>query len=93
MASLMAAAALLAFAFACLIKACTASQIGIRARLLASDQGKTWISDNGTFAFGFSPTSGGSSMATDRFVLAVWFAELPGDRTLIWSANRLVSKI
>ncbi|KAL7146227.1 hypothetical protein ABFS83_06G026100 [Erythranthe nasuta] len=58
-------------------------------RLLAG-QGQTWVSDNGTFAFGFAPTDS----RNDQFQLGIWFAQLPGDRTLVWSAdiNSPVSK-
>ncbi|KAK7850032.1 g-type lectin s-receptor-like serine/threonine-protein kinase [Quercus suber] len=59
-----------------------ASHIGLGSRLLASEE-QTWVSNNGTFAFGFTPAE-----RRDQFELAIWFAELPGDRTLVWSANR-----
>ena len=62
--------------------ACMASHIGLGSRLLAS-QDQAWVSDNGTFAFGFTPAE-----RRDQFELAIWFAELPGDRTIVWSANR-----
>lgn len=76
--------------FAWFIQACMAGQIGIRSRLFASDHNQVWLSDNRTFAFGFSPLSSSGDNVNDRFLLAIWFAELPGDRTVIWSANRLV---
>lgn len=60
-----------------------ASQIGLGSRLVAREN-KAWISDNGTFAFGFTPVEDGD----DRLQLAIWFAELPGDRTVVWSPNR-----
>ncbi|KAL4594980.1 hypothetical protein ACB092_12G058100 [Castanea dentata] len=59
-----------------------ASHVGLGSRLLASED-QTWVSDNGTFAFGFTPAE-----VRDQFELAIWFAELPGDRTMVWSANR-----
>lgn len=59
------------------------SHIGLGSRLLAS-QGQVWISDNATFAFGFKPAETDQRM----FVLGIWFAKLPGDPTLVWSANR-----
>ncbi|XP_075647364.1 G-type lectin S-receptor-like serine/threonine-protein kinase At5g24080 isoform X2 [Castanea sativa] len=59
-----------------------ASHVGLGSRLLASED-QTWVSDNGTFAFGFTPAE-----VRDQFELAIWFAELPGDRTIVWSANR-----
>ncbi|KAI4352946.1 hypothetical protein L6164_007150 [Bauhinia variegata] len=71
------------------LSGCTSSQIGLGSRLLAS-KGERWISNNGTFAFGFSPADSADSLLR----LGIWFAELPGDPTLVWSANResLVSK-
>lgn len=66
-----------------LMACCMASQIGLGSRLLAS-QDQAWISDNGTFAFGFTPIVN----IQDRFQLGIWFNELPGDRTVVWSANR-----
>ncbi|XP_039044549.1 G-type lectin S-receptor-like serine/threonine-protein kinase At5g24080 isoform X2 [Hibiscus syriacus] len=68
---------------------CIAGQIGLGSRLVGSQQGRGWVSDNGTFAFGFTPSD-----IRYRFLLGIWFAELPGDRTLVWSANRnsLVTK-
>uniref|UniRef100_A0A9I9CQH7 Receptor-like serine/threonine-protein kinase n=1 Tax=Cucumis melo TaxID=3656 RepID=A0A9I9CQH7_CUCME len=74
--------------FAWLIHACMGGQIGMRSRLFASDQNQVWLSDNRTFAFGFSPINNSGDNVSDRFLLAIWFAELPGDRTVIWSANR-----
>ncbi|KAL5746456.1 hypothetical protein ACOSP7_027602 [Xanthoceras sorbifolium] len=65
-------------------------QIGLGSRLLPAggdhndDQEQSWVSDNGTFAFGFTPVAD----TRDRFELGIWFAQLPGDRTLVWSANR-----
>jgi hypothetical protein len=52
--------------------------------LIAHDQNKAWVSDNGTFAFGLTPAAN----ARDQFQVAIWFADLPGDRTIVWSANR-----
>lgn len=62
---------------------CVLSQIGLGSRLLAKDQNQAWVSDNGTFAFGLTPGD-----SPDQYLLAIWFAELPGDRTIVWSANR-----
>ncbi|KAG2709760.1 hypothetical protein I3760_05G256200 [Carya illinoinensis] len=62
--------------------ACMASQIGLGSRLLAS-QNQAWVSDNGTFVFGFTP----ADAHDDRLQVGIWFAELPGDRTLVWSAR------
>lgn len=63
--------------------ACMAGQIGLGSRLLAKDN-RAWVSDNGTFAFGFTQMDD----QRDQLQLAIWFAELPGDRTVVWSANR-----
>ncbi|KAK2983613.1 hypothetical protein RJ640_023147 [Escallonia rubra] len=60
---------------------CISGRIGLGSRLLANEE-QAWASDNGTFAFGFTPAG-----SRDTFELAIWFADLPGDRTLVWSAN------
>ncbi|KAL7003531.1 non-specific serine,threonine protein kinase, partial [Sarracenia purpurea var. burkii] len=60
---------------------CVSSRIGLGSRL-SSEEGRAWVSENGTFAFGFTPTG-----STDKYQLAIWFAELSGDRTVVWSAN------
>ncbi|KAJ6976864.1 hypothetical protein NC653_028897 [Populus alba x Populus x berolinensis] len=67
-----------------------ASYIGLGSRLVARDQNEAWVSDNGTFAFGFASAAN----ARDKFQVAIWFVDLPGDRTVVWSANRnsLVTK-
>ncbi|KAK1575384.1 hypothetical protein Q3G72_004986 [Acer saccharum] len=63
--------------------------IGLGSRLLASDhQDQSWVSDNGTFAFGFTPAAAAAEDSRDRFEVGIWFAQLPGDRTMVWSANR-----
>ncbi|XP_061342037.1 G-type lectin S-receptor-like serine/threonine-protein kinase At5g24080 [Gastrolobium bilobum] len=62
---------------------CISSQIDLGSRLLASKD-QTWVSDNGTFALGFTPAESDNRL----FNLGIWFAELPGDRTLVWSPNR-----
>ena len=61
-----------------------ASYIGLGSRLVARDQNEAWVSDNGTFAFGFTSAVN----ARDKFQVAIWFVDLPGDRTVVWSANR-----
>ncbi|KAH9293358.1 hypothetical protein KI387_041432, partial [Taxus chinensis] len=43
---------------------------------------QVWMSENGTFAFGFSQVS------RDHYVLGIWYANIPGNRTLVWMANR-----
>lgn len=64
--------------------ACKASQIGLGSRLLASTNKQAyWESDNGTFAFGFTPMD-----EPNKLQLAIWFAQLPGDHTIVWYANR-----
>ncbi|KAK6131800.1 hypothetical protein DH2020_034458 [Rehmannia glutinosa] len=50
---------------------------------LSAGQDQAWVSDNGTFAFGFAPVNS----RNDQFQLGIWFAQLPGDRTLVWSAD------
>ncbi|XP_077229401.1 G-type lectin S-receptor-like serine/threonine-protein kinase At5g24080 [Tasmannia lanceolata] len=50
---------------------------------LSANENQTWNSDNGTFAFGFSPSD-----SPDEFQLAIWYATLPGNRTVVWSPNR-----
>lgn len=59
-----------------------ASEIGLGSRLRPTAN-EAWVSGNGTFAFGFT-----SSGEEDRYQLAIWFAQLPGDRTIVWSPNR-----
>ncbi|KAL8170601.1 hypothetical protein V2J09_022405 [Rumex salicifolius] len=58
------------------------SQIRPGSRLLASDS-KAWVSANGTFAFGFTPMD-----SQDRLQLGIWYANIPGDRLVVWSSNR-----
>ncbi|EXC05931.1 G-type lectin S-receptor-like serine/threonine-protein kinase [Morus notabilis] len=60
-----------------------ASQIDLGSRLLAKEN-KAWVSENGTFAFGFTSIKD----EDDKLQLAIWFANLPGDRTTVWSPNR-----
>ncbi|KAH7651521.1 Non-specific serine/threonine protein kinase protein [Dioscorea alata] len=57
-------------------------QIPIGSQLSAS-QNQVWLSENSTFAFGF--TSSGSD---GQFLLAIWYSKLPGDPTVTWSPNR-----
>uniref|UniRef100_A0A7N0UPN8 Receptor-like serine/threonine-protein kinase n=1 Tax=Kalanchoe fedtschenkoi TaxID=63787 RepID=A0A7N0UPN8_KALFE len=60
-----------------------ASEIPLGSKLVAG-QDASWVSDNGTFAFGFSPDIN----SRNQFQLTIWFHQLPGDRTVVWSANR-----
>ncbi|KAF5800507.1 putative protein kinase RLK-Pelle-SD-2b family [Helianthus annuus] len=66
---------------------CMSGRVSLGSRLYANNN-QTWVSDNGTFAFGFAPAVGSSSRSQDdhRYQLGIWFADLPGDRTLVWSA-------
>ncbi|MCL7034197.1 hypothetical protein MKW94_021359 [Papaver nudicaule] len=64
------------------VEQCMAKGIQLGSRLTVRDN-ETWISNNRTFAFGFSPMDSGN-----QFQLAVWYNELPGDRVVVWSANR-----
>ncbi|KAF9618032.1 hypothetical protein IFM89_039429 [Coptis chinensis] len=58
------------------------AQIKLGTRLVAGDN-QAWVSANQTFAFGFTPFN-----SKDQFKLAIWYAQLPGDRVIVWSANR-----
>lgn len=78
----------LVLVFVAKLVGCTySSRIGLGSRLLAKEE-KAWVSDNGTFAFGFTPTPTDSP---NQFQLAIWFAQLPGDTTTVWSAYLYVS--
>ncbi|CAL5209432.1 unnamed protein product [Lathyrus oleraceus] len=59
------------------------SEIELGSRLLASKD-QVWVSDNGTFAIGFTPSDTDNRL----FTFGIWFASLPGDRTFVWSPNR-----
>ncbi|TXG71048.1 hypothetical protein EZV62_005983 [Acer yangbiense] len=73
----------------CLWLAEAGQNIGLGSRLLASDhRDQSWVSDNGTFAFGFTPAAAAAEDSRDRFEVGIWFSQLPGDRTMVWSANR-----
>ncbi|CAN4087659.1 unnamed protein product [Withania somnifera] len=50
---------------------------------LLAKENQAWFSDNNTFAFGFTPTA----LSHDQYQLSIWFAQLPGDRTLVWSPS------
>ncbi|MED6116188.1 hypothetical protein PIB30_097840 [Stylosanthes scabra] len=77
-------ASVLVMILGCFISSCISSnQIGLGSRILAS-KGQTWVSDNGTFAFGFTKSENDNRL----FQLAIWFNELPEDPTLVWSPNR-----
>ncbi|XP_058096102.1 G-type lectin S-receptor-like serine/threonine-protein kinase At5g24080 [Magnolia sinica] len=59
-----------------------AGRIPIGSKLSATEN-QSWVSDNGTFAFGFA-----SMDAPNELQLAIWYAGLPGDQTIVWSPNR-----
>ncbi|KAF5207491.1 G-type lectin S-receptor-like serine/threonine-protein kinase [Thalictrum thalictroides] len=73
------------FSFVLLMKmtSCLANRIELGSRLVAGDD-KAWVSDNRTFMFGFTPTNS----KDHQFQLGIWYGELPGDRVVVWSANR-----
>ncbi|KAM3381896.1 G-type lectin S-receptor-like serine/threonine-protein kinase isoform X1 [Capsicum galapagoense] len=58
------------------------SGVVLGSRLLAIEN-QAWFSENKTFAFGFTPTT----ESHDQYLLSIWFAQLPGDRTLVWSPS------
>lgn len=61
---------------------CITSQIPLGSQLSAREN-QTWVSQNRTFAFGFATAS-----LDDHYLLAIWYADLPGDPTIVWSPNR-----
>lgn len=61
---------------------CSSSQIPLGSQLAAS-KNQSWVSANRIFAFGFTPAG-----SDDQFLLAIWYAELPGAATIVWSPNR-----
>ncbi|CAD5332525.1 unnamed protein product [Arabidopsis thaliana] len=73
------------FSFFCffLVSLATEPHIGLGSKLKASEPNRAWVSANGTFAIGFTRFK-----PTDRFLLSIWFAQLPGDPTIVWSPNR-----
>lgn len=60
----------------------SAGAVAPGSRLFAS-QNQAWVSDNRSFAFGFTPVDS----VNGEFELGIWFQQLPGDRALVWSAN------
>ncbi|KAK9143892.1 hypothetical protein Syun_013292 [Stephania yunnanensis] len=64
------------------LMSCSASKIMLGSKLVAGAN-QAWISDNRTFAFGFTPNE-----SKDLFYLSIWYNELPGDRVEVWTANR-----
>ncbi|XP_009601700.1 G-type lectin S-receptor-like serine/threonine-protein kinase At5g24080 isoform X1 [Nicotiana tomentosiformis] len=76
------ALALLLFFLIELSGSIVSGRVRLGSRLLAKEN-QAWFSDNGTFAFGFTPTAD----SNDHYQLAIWFAQLPGDRTIVWSPN------
>ncbi|KAL9994096.1 putative protein kinase RLK-Pelle-SD-2b family [Helianthus debilis subsp. tardiflorus] len=68
------------------IVVCVSGRIDLGSRLYANNN-QAWLSENGTFAFGFAPAIDMGSNSNDpRYQLGIWFADIPGDRTLAWSA-------
>ncbi|KAG1346512.1 G-type lectin S-receptor-like serine/threonine-protein kinase [Cocos nucifera] len=61
---------------------CLTGSIPLNSELSARED-QSWISENGTFAFGFTSAGRG-----DQLLLAIWYAKLPGDPTIVWSPNR-----
>ncbi|XXG82160.1 hypothetical protein AAC387_Pa10g0164 [Persea americana] len=52
---------------------------------LSARENRAWVSDNGTFAFGFRRMD-----SEDELQLAIWYAELPtNDQAVVWSADRI----
>ncbi|KAF3487136.1 hypothetical protein F2Q69_00056444 [Brassica cretica] len=80
----------LSFSFFCLflvssvqVGLATEPNISLGSKLSASEPNRVWVSANGTFAIGFIRFK-----PTDQFLLSIWFAQLPGDPTIVWSPNR-----
>ncbi|KAH6836208.1 Protein kinase superfamily protein [Perilla frutescens var. hirtella] len=75
--------------FPLLLGSIVAGRVEPGSRLLARER-QAWVSGNGTFAFGFAPVNS----RNDQFQFGIWFAQLPGDRTFVWTAdiNSPVSK-
>nr|XP_043634432.1 G-type lectin S-receptor-like serine/threonine-protein kinase At5g24080 [Erigeron canadensis] len=69
---------------------CISGRVGLGSRLYANDDNnQAWLSDNGTFAFGFTSANldtTSTSQDDKTYQLGIWFADLPGDRVLVWSA-------
>ncbi|KAK8949035.1 G-type lectin S-receptor-like serine/threonine-protein kinase [Platanthera zijinensis] len=51
---------------------------------LSARTGQSWVSENGTFAFGFAAVN-----SDDELLLGIWYAGLPDDQNaVVWSPNR-----
>ncbi|KAK1276101.1 G-type lectin S-receptor-like serine/threonine-protein kinase [Acorus gramineus] len=61
---------------------CIGGRIPLGSRLTANER-QMWVSDNGTFGFGFTSTG-----SPDELQLSIWYFNLPGDPTIVWSAKR-----
>lgn len=70
--------------FPLLFGSLVAGRIDPGSRLFAREN-QAWFSDNGTFALGFAPAA--TSTNDDQFQLGIWFAQLPGDRTFVWTPH------
>lgn len=76
----------LLFAILLEVVAFVSGRVGLGSRLYANSN-QPWVSDNGTFAFGFVPAlEPGSTSKDERYQLGIWFSDLPGVLTLAWSA-------
>ena len=63
------------------ITAQTQRNISRGSSLIAQNNGQSWQSPSGDFAFGFQ------QIGKDGFLLAIWFNKIP-QKTIVWSANR-----
>lgn len=59
----------------------TRQDVPLGSSLTASDDGASWTSPSGEFAFGFRRLDN-----SDLFIVAVWFDKIP-EKTIVWSAN------
>ncbi|KAL4575770.1 hypothetical protein LXL04_011856 [Taraxacum kok-saghyz] len=65
---------------------CISGRVGLGSRLYANGN-RIWESANSTFGFGFAQALDDDSGSQDgQYKLGIWFTNLPGDRTLAWSA-------
>ncbi|KAK4411020.1 G-type lectin S-receptor-like serine/threonine-protein kinase LECRK3 [Sesamum angolense] len=60
--------------------------INLGAVLTAGGNSPPWISPAGDFAFGFQRLQRSPSTNQDRFLLAIWYDNIP-DQTVVWSLN------
>ncbi|KAL8495924.1 hypothetical protein ACS0TY_019878 [Phlomoides rotata] len=78
------------FAFIVFITAssvfCVESSINLGSFLDARENGSSWVSASGEFAFGFRPQPPVDHHQV-LYLLAIWFEKLP-EKTIVWSKNR-----